>query len=62
MDMPIRDAAMTALILGFFASSWFRVGARAASGGVAITADHGHGAEPGRLGDRCGSRVAALVG
>jgi len=23
MDMPLRDAAMTALILGFFASSWF---------------------------------------
>lgn len=23
MDMPIRDAAMTALILGFFAASWF---------------------------------------
>ena len=23
MDMPLRDAAMTALILGFFASCWF---------------------------------------
>jgi hypothetical protein len=23
MDMPLRDAAMAALILGFFASCWF---------------------------------------